>query len=199
VEHLEREAEDERGRAADAAMERYATGDDAAFGDVYEALAPRLLPFLRRSARDHAEAEDLLQQVLLHVHRGRASFLPGSRVTPWAFAIARRLLVDAARRGRRQVPIARDDEVEASPPSSREPAADDVLQSRQIARLFASELSRLPETQRTAFELVRQDGLSIAEAAQVLGTTPNAVKLRAHRAYDALRGVLAVLEKERLP
>jgi RNA polymerase sigma-70 factor (ECF subfamily) len=199
VEHLERDAKDERGRAADAAMERYATGDDGAFSDVYEALAPRLLPFLRRNVRDLAEAEDLLQQVLLHVHRGRASFLPGARVTPWAFAIARRLLVDAARRGRRQVPIARDDEVEASPPSSREPAADDVVHSRQIAKLFESELSRLPETQRTAFELVRQDGLSIAEAAQVLGTTPTAVKLRAHRAYDALRAVLAVLEKERLP
>jgi RNA polymerase sigma-70 factor (ECF subfamily) len=44
--------------------------------------------------------------------------------------------------------------------------------------------------QRVAFELIKQDGLSVAEAAQVLGTTVAAVKLRAHRAYEALRGAL---------
>jgi len=48
----------------------------------------------------------------------------------------------------------------------------------------------LPETQRVAFELVKEEGLSLAEAAQVLGTTVSAVKLRAHRAYEALRAVL---------
>jgi RNA polymerase sigma-70 factor (ECF subfamily) len=51
-------------------------------------------------------------------------------------------------------------------------------------------LAKLPETQRVAFELLKQEGLSVAEAAQVLGTTPAAVKLRAHRAYEALRRAL---------
>jgi RNA polymerase sigma-70 factor (ECF subfamily) len=52
------------------------------------------------------------------------------------------------------------------------------------------ELSRLPETQRVAFELLRVDGLSHDEAAEALGTTVNAVKLRAFRAYSAIRAVL---------
>jgi RNA polymerase sigma-70 factor (ECF subfamily) len=48
----------------------------------------------------------------------------------------------------------------------------------------------LPEAQRVAFELVKHEGLSLAEAADVLGTTVAAVKLRAHRTYEALRAAL---------
>src|SRR5258708_24666732 len=96
-------------------MERYAAGDDSAFGDVYDALAPRLFAYLKRQTREVTRAEDLLQQTLLQIHRGRASFLPGAEVTPWAFAIARRLVIDASRRDKRQVPLASDNEVEASP------------------------------------------------------------------------------------
>src|SRR5215470_6996903 len=86
--------------AADAAMERYSKGDDAAFAQVYDALAPRLLGFLRKSTRDEFAAEDLMQQTLLQIHRARGSFISGARVMPWAFAIARRLIIDTARRHR---------------------------------------------------------------------------------------------------
>ena len=71
--------------------------------------------------------------------------------------------------------------------------ADDVAIAKEVAARLSVELGRLPENQRVAFELIKQDGLSVAEAAQVLGTTVAAVKLRAHRAYEALRAVLADL------
>jgi RNA polymerase sigma-70 factor (ECF subfamily) len=48
----------------------------------------------------------------------------------------------------------------------------------------------MPEAHRVAYILVRQEGLSVAEAAEVVGTTPTAMKLRAHRAYEALRAAL---------
>src|SRR5215510_15706304 len=86
--------------AADAAMERYSKGDDAAFAQVYDAIAPRLLGFLRKATRDDFAAEDLMQQTLLQMHRARGSFIAGAPVLPWAFAIARRLLTDQARRRR---------------------------------------------------------------------------------------------------
>jgi RNA polymerase sigma-70 factor (ECF subfamily) len=74
------------------------------------------------------------------------------------------------------------------------------VQAQQLATRIQRELARLPETQRVAFELVKQEGLSLAEAAQVLGTTVAAVKLRAHRAYEALRAVLGdVLEDDASP
>jgi len=57
---------------ADAAMERYARGDEAAFGELYDAIAPRLLGFLHKATRDAFAAEDLMQQTLLHMHRARA-------------------------------------------------------------------------------------------------------------------------------
>ena len=62
-----------------------------------------------------------------------------------------------------------------------------LARAKQLAVALAQALAGLPESQRTAFELVKQEGLSLAEAAEVLGTTTAAVKLRAHRAYVALR------------
>lgn len=168
-------------------MERYAAGDDAAYAAVYDALAPRLFGYLMRQTREQARAEDILQQTLLQIDRARTSFIPGAEVMPWAFAIARRLLVDSVRRGRREVLSADGD---PDPGASRAPGADEIAQARQLARRLEVELSKLPPAQRVAFELVKNEGLSMAEAAQVLGTTVAAVKLRAHRAYEALRSAL---------
>jgi RNA polymerase sigma-70 factor (ECF subfamily) len=171
----------------DIAMERYAAGDDSAFAQLYDALAPRLYGFLLRQTRETARAEDVLQQTLLQIHRARGSFIPGAQVTPWAFAIARRLLIDSVRRGRREQ-LSTDGE--ADPGASKEAGADEIAQARQLAERLEQELSKLPPAQRVAFELVKNEGLSMAEAAQVLGTTVAAVKLRAHRAYEALRQAL---------
>jgi RNA polymerase sigma-70 factor (ECF subfamily) len=172
--------------SADQAMERYAGGDDAAFGLVYDALAPRLYGYLLRQTRDRARAEDLLQQTLLHIHRGRDRFIPGAEVTPWAFAIARRLLVDSVRRGRREVLTATGE----TDCRSASPGADDLLHASELTERVERALARLPASQRAAFELIKREGLSVAEAAAVLGTTVAAVKLRAHRAYEALRDAL---------
>jgi RNA polymerase sigma-70 factor (ECF subfamily) len=172
---------------ADLAMERYAAGDDGAFGAVYDGVAPRLYGFLLRQTRDKARAEDVLQQTLLQIHRARSRFLPGAEVMPWAFAIARRLLVDSLRRGKREV---LSDDGELDPGRDRGPGADEVAQARELAVRIDRVLAKLPSSQRAAFELIKNEGLSVAEAAQVLGTTVAAVKLRAHRAYEALRAAL---------
>jgi RNA polymerase sigma-70 factor (ECF subfamily) len=172
---------------ADLAMERYAAGDAAAFARVYDTLAPRLFAYLFRQTRDRSRAEDLLQQTMLHIHRARDRFIPGAEVTPWAFAIARRLLVDSTRRGRREV---LGDGTDLDPGVAASPRADDLVQASQVAVRIEIVLARLPASQRTAFQLIKQEGLSVAEAAQVLGTTVAAVKLRAHRAYEALRAGL---------
>src|SRR5258706_3960985 len=87
---------------ASAAMDGYAAGNDAAFGDVYDALAPRLYGYLLRQTRDPGRAEDLLQQTMLQIHAARGRFFRGAEVVPWAFAIARRLLIDSYRRRRRE-------------------------------------------------------------------------------------------------
>ena len=176
---------------ADAAMERYSNGDDAAFAELYDAIAPRLLGFLRKATRDGAATEDLMQQTFLQIHRARGSFIPGAAVMPWALAIARRLMIDSARRRRVELglftcPAADDDRI-ASPAAD---AADDVLHASRLGQRMSQRLDALPETQRTAYRLVKQEGLSLKKAAHALGTTVTAVKLRTHRACQALRAAL---------
>jgi RNA polymerase sigma-70 factor (ECF subfamily) len=173
--------------AANAAMERYAAGDDAAFSELYDALAPRLHHYLLRQVKDRARAEDLLQQTMLQIHCARGRFLPGADVIPWAFAIARRLTIDSFRR-RKHEPVLDDQPAVAA--SSTAAPADELLDAKRLAANLEREIARLPESQRTAFELVKREGLSLREAAQVLGTTVTAIKLRAHRAYVALRAAV---------
>jgi RNA polymerase sigma-70 factor (ECF subfamily) len=172
---------------ADRAMERYAEGDDEAFAALYDALAPRLYGYLVRQTRDAPRAEDLLQQTMLNIHLARDRFIRGAEVAPWAFAIARRLFIDSQRRGKREV-LAVDGDMDAGPSSA--PSPDDMLRADDLSQTVDRVLRRLPPAQREAFELLKRDGLSVAQAAQVLGTTVSAVKLRAHRAYEALRRVL---------
>lgn len=172
-------------------MQRYGGGDDDAFGIVYDALAPRLYRLLLRMTRDRAKAEDLLQQTMLRIHRARGQFVPGSPVTPWAFAIARRLAIDTRRRDLRELSaVVQEDSATNDNRPSMEPCADDQLHARRLAEEVDRAIAKLPESQRTAYELLKEDGLSLSEAAEVLGTTVTAVKLRAHRAYEALRAVV---------
>jgi RNA polymerase sigma-70 factor, ECF subfamily len=177
-------------QAANAAMERYAAGDDAAFAQLYDALAPRLHQYLSRQTRDATRAEDLLQQTLLHIHRARGRFVAGADVFPWAFAIARRLFIDGIRRGKHEVVADTAGGDPCYESAGTAPPADDLLHTKRVAQAVARELAKIPETHRVAFELVKTEGLSMREAAEVLGTTVTAVKLRAHRAYVALRAAL---------
>jgi RNA polymerase sigma-70 factor (ECF subfamily) len=176
-------------------MERYARGEDQAFSELYDALAPRLRRYLLRASGDPGRADDLLQQTMLQIHRARGRFIAGAEVLPWAFAIARRLLIDSLRRRRneRRTISLETGGRDAGPVEAAavQHGADELLDGQRLARALEAELARLPESHRLAFELVRNEGLSIREAAEVLGATPTAVKLRAHRAYAALRVALS--------
>lgn len=187
----EDEIRDQGRLAANAAMDRYAAGDDSAFATLYDLIAPRIHGYLVRQTRDQARADDLLQQTLLHMHRARGRFAPGAEVLPWAFAIARRLLIDSIRRGKWEV-LGDGQTPEARPTSEPQnpQAADELLHTKRLAHAVEAELKKLPESHRVAFELMKKEGLSVKEAAAVLGTTATAVKLRAHRAYVALRVAL---------
>jgi RNA polymerase sigma-70 factor (ECF subfamily) len=168
--------------ALNAAMDRYANGDDAAFAAVYDALAPRVLGFVRRRVADDGSVEELVQQTFLQMHVARERYVTGHDVVPWALAIARRLLIDAHRRARHDYVGDDIDRV-----ACEDALADETLEHRRTAQDLRRTLRELPPKQREAFELVKGEGLSIASAAAVLGTTEMAVKLRVHRAVDALR------------
>ena len=176
-------------------MDRYAAGDDSAFADVYDTVGPRVHAFLLRQTRNRISADDLLQQTLLQMHRKRGTYESGLPVLPWAFAIARRLYIDELRRRRTDAlwsarGVEEDDHLAPGSPH-------DELASLEVAARVEAELSRMPKTQRAAFELLKVEGLSHQEAAQALGTTVSAVKLRAFRAYATIRAVLGAPAKQR--
>jgi RNA polymerase sigma-70 factor (ECF subfamily) len=150
-----------------------------------------------RRTRDVAYAEDLLQQTFLQMHAARRHFAPGTSVAAWSFAIARRLLIDGGRKSARRGSTFETRDEYAEVPSPDAPP-DHIAARRRLAARIDAELMSLPETHREAFELVQYDGLSMAEAAALLGTTVAAVKLRAHRTYEALRARLGDAAREEL-
>src|SRR5579883_2451676 len=156
-----------------------------------DALAHRLWGYLLRRTKNEDDAADLLQQTMLHMHRARGEFIAGAEVTPWAFAIARRLLVDSARR---RGPGQGVDHGGLEAQASDTPRADDLVHARELAGHIERALAELPAAQRTAFRLIKEEGLTLAEAARILGTSVGAAKVRAHRAYEAIRAALANAE-----
>ena len=181
--------------AGDAAMSRYAEGDDRAFNDVHAALFSRLRTFLLRLARSESVADDLLQETFLRIHRARGSFAEGARLVPWSYAIARNVYIDHTRSpsAQRERVATGDEDVGAQALTGPEADGEAVAMARDLARAVERTLAELPPNQREAFVLLRYEGMSVADAAEVLGTSDGAVKLRAFHAYEALRAALGSL------
>jgi RNA polymerase sigma-70 factor (ECF subfamily) len=185
---------------ADEAMGRYSRGDDQAFAIVYDVVAPRLIGYLRRRVTDAARVEDIVQQTFLQMHAARGSFLDGAEVLPWAFTIARRVMVDLSRKSSRETPVDPGARQETSAAfMSALASGEEVVLAQETHKLFNQALDRLTEPQRAAFELMKVEGLSLEQAASVLGTTVTGVKLRAHRAYESLREALLGERKQTPP
>lgn len=174
------------GQAADQAMERYADGEDAAFAELYALLAPALRRFGLRQQLGAAAADDLAQQTLLQLHLNRAGFVRGAAVLPWAYAIARNLVRDAGRHRHREDLLEQEAAGGMLAPAAAA-APDEALEHRRREEQLRRDLALLPANLREAFLLVKVEGLPIRDAAEVLGISGANVKVRAHRALEALR------------
>lgn len=177
-------------------MSRYARGDEAAFDLVYETVAPRLERYLGRRVPARAVVEDIIQQTFLQMHAARGTFTSGAGVMPWAYAIARRLMIDAGRQSRREQPSDFEDEL-PSPAltgvisgGGSSPSSELVVQAEETRAHLTAAYERLSLPQREAFDLVKIEGLPYTDAAAVLGTTVTGIKLRVHRVHVALRRAL---------
>jgi RNA polymerase sigma-70 factor, ECF subfamily len=162
-------------------MEHYVDGCPHAFDELYRRVTPKLFGYLLRLTRNRERAEDLLQITFTKVHRARASYMRGSAFLPWILAIARRSFFDERRRARHRT------EDLSSDGTLPEPVRDDAAISNDVSEALERALDAMPEAYREAIQLTKVTGLSVAEAADVLGTTATAVKLRVHRGYNLLR------------
>ncbi len=162
-------------------MERYVDGDASAFDALYQRVASKLFGYLLRLTRHRERAEDLLQITFAKVHRARDSYLRGAPVLPWMIAIARRSFRDERRAATSRSQDLRPDG------QLPEPAPEPPAVPSDVSEALERALDNLPVQYREAIQLTKVTGLSMAEASEILGTTPTAVKLRVHRGYELLR------------
>ncbi len=178
-------------------MVRSCDGDPAAFRALYAVTAPRLFAYLMSLVHDRVLSEELLQRTFIKVHEACGTFKRGVDPLPWMVTIAHRTCLDELRRRKRARKLLAAEgahEPRARLDGSSEadlPGYDQATIDRALAAL-----ERLPDNQRRAVVLTKIEGASHAMAAKILGTTPGAVKLRAHRGYEALRSRMAAFADE---
>ena len=167
-------------------------GDAAAYRVLLSRLSANLRAYykgrLGRIGRSATEAEDLTQDALMAIHTRRHTYDPEAPLMPWVHAIARYKLIDHLRQTKasmKDIPI--------------EDAEDILAQDDHVGSESAYDLNRLlgelPEKMRRTIQMVKVEGLSVAEAASRCGMSESAVKVSVHRGLKAL--VSSVARKER--
>ena len=175
-------------------MLRVKRGDHAAFETLVEKYKQPVMNFVQRPLRDEAEAEDLAQNVFLQVYKSRARYERTAKFSTWLFTIARNLcLNEIRRRGRHPADSLDESQVqhEDQPQKQFEDKnvalpVDSLLQS-ELAEKIEEALAALPENQRSALLLCRQEELSYEEIAEILGCSLPATKSLIHRGRETLK------------
>jgi RNA polymerase sigma-70 factor (ECF subfamily) len=173
----------------DSAMTRYVQGDGDAFADIYDHARRPLSSFLANLCRDRVLAEDLTHETLLRMHAARADFRPGAPVLGWAFTIARRVFIDELRK-RQHERASTGGELAGDLPDPA-PLADQLLDRLRLSARLDAAIAELPPTQAAVCRLVKDEGLTPSETANSLGGNAGTARVRAHRAFKALRAKLA--------
>jgi RNA polymerase sigma-70 factor (ECF subfamily) len=180
-----------------ALVARLRAGDEAAFDAIYDAFNPRLFTFLLRLSRQRDVADDLLEETWLRLVKNAGRLRADTRLLPWLFTVARnlhisyvrsRVLEDSVGPGMTLWPVS----VEYASPFEAAAAS-------QLERRLERALAALPRPAREVLLLVGVAELSHADAAEVCGITPEALRQRLSRARAALARVLDQDDGRRAP
>jgi len=175
-------------------LRRYAAGQASAFEQLYRRHELRVFRYLLRNLRNHALAEEALQETWFAVAREAARYQPTARFTTWLFTIAHHRMIDALR--------ARRTAVEWQGAEEQAQQALAIGDGTSIAGPYAAALAReqwaavlsalaaLPEEQRQAFLLQQEADLSVEDIAAVCGCSFEAAKSRLRYARSKLRELL---------
>ena len=177
-----------------ALMLRVKRGDRAAFAGLVDKYKQPVMNFIYRSLRDETEAEDLAQNVFLQVYKSRKRYERTAKFSTWLFTIARNLCLNELRRRSRHPAESLEEthaENEEQPRRQYEDkttiAPPEKLLHGELAQKIEEALAELPENQRTAILLCRQEELSYEEIAGVLDCSLSATKSLIHRGRETLK------------
>ena len=174
-------------------------GDEAAFEKLVRKEGARLLSVARRFLRNEEDARDAVQEAFLSAYRSIGKFEGGSRLSTWLHRIAVNACLMRLRSRQRRpedsieelLPtFAEDGHQVAHPTPEWEGSAEELLARRETCETVREAIDRLPDGYREILLLRDIEEISTEEAARIVGITENAVKIRLHRARQALRGLL---------
>ena len=169
-------------------------GDSHAFAQLVDKYKQPVMSVVYRMLRDATEAEDVAQNVFIQVYKSAHRYQVASKFSTWLFTIARNLCLNELRRRSRHPA----DSIEASFPSDDpQPSMQledkknfgppDTLLHGELEQKIDEAVNRLPEAQRTAIILCRQEELSYEDIAKVLDCSLSATKSLIHRARETLK------------
>jgi len=177
-----------------ALMLRVKQGDTAAFTELVEKYKQPVMNLVYRTLRDATEAEDLAQNVFIQVYKSAHRYKTTARFTTWLFTIARNLCLNEIRRRSRHpaesldVPHPeQDDQPLRQIEDKKTFSPPEKLLQHELEKKIDEALADLPENQRTAILLCRQEELSYEEIGEVLGCSLSATKSLIHRGRETLK------------
>jgi RNA polymerase sigma-70 factor (ECF subfamily) len=150
---------------------------------VWRDLEARLRPYVARRVASAAEVDDLVQEILVRVHKGVATLRDDERFGGWVYAIAARTIADFAR-ARARTPVDPGGDVADAAGAPADEAADLQLELGECVALF---VARLPSPYREAITLTELQGLTQKDAAEMLGTSLSGMKSRVQRGREKIR------------
>jgi RNA polymerase sigma-70 factor (ECF subfamily) len=186
-------------------LDRLRRGDAEAFAELVRATGGRLLAVARRMLGNEEEARDALQDGFLAAHRALPGFRGTARVSTWLHRIVVNACLMKLRSRRRHPEAAIEDLLPRFDAEGRRveaqlvtrPVAERALESAQTLAWIRRAAERLPLLYREVFVLRDVEELDTAEVADLLGVSDAVVKIRLHRARQALRTLLAQERPER--
>jgi len=176
-----------------ALMFRVKNGDLAAFEAIVEKYKQPIINLMYRMLHDLDEAEDLAQSVFVRVYQAADRYETSAKFSTWLFTIARHSCLNEIRRRSRHPAESMDADSDDNEqparqyPDARAPSAPDALLSRELEEKIQEALDALPEKQRLAVLMCRQEDQSYEEIAQTLGTSVSATKSLIHRGRETLK------------
>ena len=175
-------------------MLRVKRGDRAAFAELVGKYKQPVINLVYRTLHDEAEAEDLAQNVFLQVYKSAKRYESRAKFSTWLFTIARNLCLNEIRRRSRHPADSLEEahaEHEDQPRQQFEDKTNilppDKLLHGELAKKIEEALADLPENQRTAILLCRQEELSYEEIAKILDCSLSATKSLIHRGRETLK------------
>jgi len=194
------------GYGESALVARLQASDAEAFAELVRAQGPRMLAVARRLLRSDDDAADAVQDAFISVFRAIGNFEGGAKLSTWLHRIVVNASLMRLRNRTRRPEVSIDELLPKfvedgqhvdEPREWRSPAPLDALERRETRTLVRGLIDQLPGDYRTVLLLRDIEGLDTKETAELLGVTPNAAKIRLHRARLALRTLLDPHMRER--